>query len=155
MSPAQCQTNRAILGLSLTTLAVVLGGCFFWHSERFDRDALVHAADEFKHVVEIRQTLKDTGNIHIPFDFTVYEYDHTYEIRLNSLDGLIEAKDLELWLCGRRLTHVAGTIRISREVLSVALDVPARDIAGNPKLRGDFRLTPGSGPLRSCAHRKR
>jgi hypothetical protein len=116
---------------------------------------LVHPAEEFKHVVEIRQTLKDTGNIHIPFDFTVYEYDRTYEIRLNSLDGLIEAKHIELWLCGRRLTHVTGTVRISGEVLSVALDVPASDSARNQsKLRGDFRLTPASGPLRSCAHRK-
>src|SRR5262245_20334268 len=150
------QKNLAILGSLLTTLAVLLGGCFFSHSEHFDADALVHQADESKHVVEIRQTVRDRGNMHIPFDFTVYEYDRTYEIRLKSLDGLTEAKDLELWLCGRRLTNATGTVRILREALSVALDVPASGSAGSRpmQLRGDFRLTPGFGPLRPCAHRK-
>ena len=153
MLATQCRTHLTRLGFSVAALAVVLGGCFFWHWETFDRYALVHPAVEFKHVVEIRQAKKHTGNAHMPFDFTVYQYDRTYEIRLNSLNGLTDAKDLELWMCGRRVTNVTGTVRISDEVVSVALDIPDT-VWNQPKLRGDFRRTPASGPLRPCAYRK-
>ena len=153
MLATQPRMNLARLGFALPILAVVLGGCFFWHSENFDRDARVHSAQGSQPVVEIRQTKWHTGNMHAPFDFTVYNYDRTYEIRLNSLNGLIDAKDLELWLCGSRVTNVTGTVRISDEVVSVALDIPDT-VWNQPKLRGDFRRTPASGPLRPCAYRK-
>jgi hypothetical protein len=142
----------------IITLIFGLNGCFFWSDESFEQNAFLHSGEEAKHIIEIRGTSWYTGNMHIPFDFTVYETDKNYEIRVASLDGLVDAKDIELFMCGHKLSGVTGNILVLGEKLSVALEYGPLDVPDKrSKLHGNFQLIPAAGQSQawSCGHRKR
>lgn len=135
--------------------ASVLGGCFFGHGKSIDHEALVRPQAEDGYVIEFRETAWPTGNAHMPFDFTVYENDSIYELKVPNLEGVFEAKDLEIFKCGQRLFYTQGTVRLSKEQMVVSLAVESvRGTAHEPPI-GSFRLVHANEQQRRCEDRKR
>ncbi len=134
-------------------LSLLLGGCYFNSGIKIDYKAYLHANSQPMQSVEIREVSWFTGNMHIPFDFTVYEQAHTYELKAPRIDGLFTEKDIELWLCGNRLSGVTGTAQLSANQLSVDLEFGPPE--KRHKLKGSFTVVPATEMPRICGESKR
>ncbi|HNE12167.1 MAG TPA: hypothetical protein PK318_02180 [Accumulibacter sp.] len=71
-----------------------------------------------------------TGNMHMPFHFTVYRYPREYEIRVSAPNetvntGALTADQFEVFPCGRKIESVTGTLLLSDRMLTVHIQHPS------------------------------
>ena len=132
----------------------MLGGCFFGRGNDVDHEALVRPQAEGGYVIELRESSWATGNVHMPFDFTRYESESIYELKVPALEGIFEAKDLEISRCGRRLVNAKRDIRLTKEQMTVSHAAGAvNGVAGDLPV-GSFRLVLANENPRRCGDRK-
>ena len=129
--------------VALASLLLV-SGCYFSSGRTIEPTAYLRKGNSpgSTESIEIRGTTWTTGNSHVPFDFTVYEQDSTFEIRVPSLVGETQAKDMQLWTCGVRLETFSGIVRPVADGVLVNLEVP--DPSGLEKDGEDSPSIPAS-----------
>ena len=142
-----------IVGVALASVS----GCYYSIGRTLEPTAYLRKGHEPGSMVsvEVRGTTWPTGNIHMPFDFPVYEKDSIFEFRLPSLAAAVQAKDFELWTCGRRLEKYSGSIQPIGN--GVRLDIKVPDPYGLEKpveIHREFRLVATEEPIKPCESRK-
>jgi hypothetical protein len=136
---------------------LLVSGCYFSSGRTIEPTAYLRKGNSpgSTESIEIRGTTWTTGNSHVPFDFTVYEQDSTFEIRVPSLVGETQAKDMQLWTCGVRLETFSGIVRPVADGVLVNLDVPdPSGLEKTVKIHQVFRLLATDEPTKPCEERK-
>jgi hypothetical protein len=139
-----------------TICSLMLGGCYFANGIKYEEPAfrrtLVKSANPY--TIEINTHPWHTGNAHMPFDFTVYEYDDSYEIGLPKEVGNFSKNDIELKACGVSLVVLAATVEVNRDL--VKFDIEYNFKTGpSPQpihLVGEMRLVEANAVPRTCKH---
>ena len=141
---------RGVRGAIVVLLCLPLSACFFWSGGGLEGTAYLHADSPSVMSIELRESTWRTGNLHIPFDFTVYETQTTYLLKgpVESLANF--GPGAELWHCGVRVREAVGSARFDRESLSV--DLSFGESAKPRRLRGAVTVVPASNPPRPCGH---
>ena len=147
--------NRFAMVAFASICSFALGGCYFASGINYDEPAFRYttAGTKNPYTIELRTRPWHTGNAHIPFDFTVYRYDETYEVMLPREVGSFSKNDIELIVCGVPLVVVAATVDVTRDLIK--FDIEYNFQTGSARepwhLVGSVRVVEASAASRACA----
>lgn len=147
--------KNGFAGIALASLfSLALGGCYFASGIDYDEPAFRHATTKARnpYVIELRARPWKTGNVHMPFDFTVYRYDETFEVSLPDKTGSFGKNDIGLKACGVPLVVVAAVVEVTRDLIKFDIAYNFQT-GGAPKpfhLVGSMRVAEASAAPGIC-----
>jgi hypothetical protein len=140
--------------LSVFICCIPFCGCYFADGTKYPSAALHHSSGngQSKSIYEIRSNPWFTGNGHIPFDFTVYNYDVVYELTLPAEVGTFSGKEVELSACGTKLNVISALIEAKPNSLKFNIEYNFEpEYKGAPKkLSGLIGIENSSSLIEKC-----
>jgi hypothetical protein len=112
---------------SLALAAVSVSGCHYYASGvRIESPAYVEhdTANKDILVVYVRGEVWQTGNVHAPFDYTVYKYPVDYELKIPAVYGRIDLSKAVVSRCGQEISGSIGSITVEDKEVAIGLQVP-------------------------------
>ena len=122
-----------LLKFTCVALVVLLNGCY--HEDSFESEVIIRPGTKgFNYELQIKVHSEARGNPHNPFDWKVHNWDHSYWLYVNTIEGTISAGDLVLtpyWRCLEypwNYRDVKGGIELQHGRITIKLDMPRYEV---------------------------
>lgn len=104
--------------------SALLSGCYFANGTDLGPPAYIRVDSSGMRTYILQGVWWHTGNLHFPFDFTVYRYPTQIEIHAAAEPSRQDAATIEIYRCGKLMSQVRGYIQAKDDVLTVKVEYP-------------------------------
>lgn len=152
-SPTPMKPTLSLGLLAAFSSSLLMQGCYFAHGVNVTPSAFSNpsSTDARFVIYTIQGETWHTGNMHMPFDFTVYRYPVEYQLKVPAGKMHVTQEEIELFICDRKVGGVRGNVDIEGDRLRIKIEYqPYAQQDMTYAISASPRLVKGAPPSTKC-----